>query len=176
MPSGRINLFLVDAVFTARHGVRHRNDIHARTRADRVVTVRIDLQIFGYILQLAQRHVHADDGHYLARCVLHRARTTHHVGLRTRVIQVRLAPPTTVVRKPVLEPLHAGVVMLRTAYLTRVDTVLGDTTAAGLEIRALFREITRNKRHRHTGVRAQRAHRQTRRREDGIGCVQVLLR
>ena len=43
MPSGSVHLFFEDIVFAPGHGIRFRNDVHAGTGANGVITVGIDL-------------------------------------------------------------------------------------------------------------------------------------
>ena len=73
-------------------------------------------------MQLAQRQIDAYDRHYVSCFVAHGVRTTHHHLLRTRIVQVGLAPPGGVNRQTVIEPLRLKIVMLRTTYLARVYT------------------------------------------------------
>ena len=176
MPPRGINLFLKDVVLAPGYGVRCGNDLHARVRADGVIAVRINLQIVGYVLQLVQRHVDTYYRHHLSAPVAHGVRAAHHVGLRTRVVQVRFAPPAAVVYKAVLPPFHLRVVVRSTTYLTRVYAVLGKSAAARFEERANLGEVIRHECHRHARVRAQRAHRQTGGRQDGVRLTEMFLR
>ena len=176
MPTCGVDLFIKDIIFTTGHRVRSGYDLHTRTGTNGIITIRIHLQILRDILEFVQRHIDTNDRHNLAVLIAYGVRTTDHIRLRTRVIQVRFAPPAAVVHKAILPPLHLGVVMGLTAYLTRVDTILREAAAAGFEELALLGEIIGDERHRHTRIRTQRTYRQTRSREDRIRLINIFLR
>ena len=158
MPSCRLNLTIEGMVSAAGNSVPNRHNLSACTGTDRIETLGINLQVLGHVLQIVERQVDAYHGYHFALRVAHRIGATHYPGLRTRVIQIRFAPPAAIVHKAILIPFHEGIVVLSATDITGEDTVVGDTAAAGFVEFSFGREIIGHESHCHTGGILNRAH------------------
>ena len=153
-PSCSGYLPLVDIVFATCYGVWSRDDILSCAGLDGVITVRIDLQKVRQTLQEVQRHVHAHHCHHFAVTVMYRTRAADHHCPCSCIIQIGLAPPTAVILKAVLIPLHLRVVVGGTAYLTGEDTILRNAATAHFVEISLLGIIIGHKGDSHTRVLA----------------------
>ena len=171
MPSCSGYLPLIDVVFTTGCSVGSRDDVLSRAGLNGVITVGIDLQKLRQSLQIVQRHVNAHHGHHVTVAVIDGTGTAHNIRPCSRIVQIRLAPPAAVMHKPVLIPLHLGVIVLGTAYLTRKDTILRDTAAAYFVEISFFGIIIGHESDCHARVLSQRTDGQPRR---GISRIRIL--
>ena len=83
MPSCGVYLFVEDVILATGDSVRSGYYILSCAGTDRVIAIRIDLQIFGYRLQISKRHIHTYNRHHSALRVMHRTGTAHHHRLRS---------------------------------------------------------------------------------------------
>ena len=175
MPTCCVYLFVEDIIFATGSSIYVGNDILSFAGTDRGITIGIDLQISGQVFEILQGQINAHHCYDLAVLVMHRAGTTDHHLLRTRIVQIRLTPPTAVNDQTVLKPLQLSIVMLGAAYIPGKDTVFGKTTAADLIVPTFLREIVRHESDSKTRIGTKGADYQTSSRIDSIRIVQTLL-
>ena len=175
MPACCTYLLVEDIIFIPCRRIDIGNDILSFAGTDRGITIGIYLQISRQVFEILQGQIDAHHRNNLAVLVMHRAGTTDHHLLRTRIIQIRLTPPTAVNDQTVLKPLQLSIVMLCTAYIPGKDTVFGKTTAADLIVPTFLREIVRHESDSETRIGTKGANCQTSSRIDSIRIVQTLL-
>ena len=130
MPSRCVYLFVKNEVLASGSCIRLRYNIYARGRADRIITILINLQIFRHMAQIPERQIHTCHRYYPPLFIPDRIGATDNHCPCARIVQVRFTPPYAVYRQTIIEPLVREIIVIGTTYQPRIDTIPPHPAAA----------------------------------------------